>query len=191
MKTQNRHHITPNLRRLNSLSCLRGCVAASLLFVLCILLLGLGVEFNLTTALDDIESVVQGAGTNVRVQDPVLLPQLFDQAITLIFGSVHSISVLLVASAKPLDGDVLDLLRQSLALSDQLVAGLGILHLGILALLDLGVCVFPVLVTLELLHDLAWGDEGFEVFAVLGEVDLGGDDRVEPALYNAPDTCLS
>jgi hypothetical protein len=38
---------------------------------------------------------------------------------------------------------------------------------------------------------LAWGDEGFEVFAVLGKVNLGGDDGIEPALDDTPDTCLS
>jgi hypothetical protein len=35
---------------------------------------------------------------------------------------------------------------------------------------------------------LAWGDELFEVFAVFGEVNLGGDDGVEPTLDDTPDT---
>jgi len=37
---------------------------------------------------------------------------------------------------------------------------------------------------------LAWGDEFFEICTVLREVDLGGDDGVEPALDNVPDTCV-
>lgn len=167
-------------------SCTATHVLRSLCRCLCSLLQA-RIEVNLPTALDDIESVIERASPDIRVKNPVLRTQLLDQAIPLLLGSRGSVGLLFEAGADPLNGDILDLLGELLALGHQGISRFLVGHLGILVLRHLDVFIFPVFVAFELFQDLAWVDVLFEILTVLREVNLRCDDWVEPALDNAPD----
>lgn len=149
---------------------------------------GFRVELDLAIALDHLETVVERARSDVRVELPVLVAQLVNLAITLLLGGRGSLGLLLEAGADPLNRALLDFLGELLTLRKQCITGLLVFHLGVLARLGLGIFILPVLVTFQLLHDLTRGNELLQVCPVFGEVNLGGDYRVKPALDDAPDT---
>jgi hypothetical protein len=53
------------------------------------------------------------------------------------------------------------------------------------------VFVLPIFVTAELVDELVRRDELLEVFATICEMNLGGNDGVEPAVDNLPDAFCS
>lgn len=72
-------------------------------------------------------------------------------------------------------------------LLEQPVARLRVLHAVILARHRLDVRVLPVLLALELLRDFLDVNVLLKILDVIGEVDLAGNDGVEPALDDFPD----
>lgn len=151
---------------------------------------GIRVEVDLATTLDNVESVIERASPHIRVKDPVLAAQLLNKLIALFLSSRGSGSLLLEASTNPLDCDVLNLLGELLSLGHQGVTGFLIGHFGVLVLSDLDVFVLPVLIAFQLLHDLVRVNELLEILAVFGEMDLGRNDRIKPALDDTPDAYI-
>ena len=145
----------------------------------------LAVPVDNTTGQQDALAVVEGASTNVRVENPVLLVELSS---SLVAALVDRLALVVAAGLDPLAGLVLVVGVEGSALLEELVSGLDVLLLVILALGGLGVGVDPVLVTLKLLDEVVGGDELLETGAAVGELDLVGDDGVEPAVDDAPDT---
>lgn len=145
----------------------------------------IAVPVDNTTGQQDALAVVEGASTNVRVENPVLLVELSS---SLVAALVDRLALVVAAGLDPLAGLVLVVGVEGSALLEELVSGLDVLLLVILALGGLGVGVDPVLVTLKLLDEVVGGDELLETGAAVGELDLVGDDGVEPAVDDAPDT---
>lgn len=142
------------------------------------------VPVGLAAALDRTLSVVEGPRPDVGVQGPISLPQRLGDplALRLDLGALLAVWV-----ADPFPGRVLKLLDLLSALGLQAVPGHGVLHLVVLAGGRLDVLVLPVLVAVELLDKVVWGDELLELGAVVGKVNLGRNDRVQPSTNNLPD----
>ena len=75
-------------------------------------------------------------------------------------------------------------------LSEEGGSGSSIFHLIVLIYIGLGVLVLPRIIAAKLLGDLVSVNIRFEVLDTVREVDLRGDDGVQPALNKPPNTCM-
>lgn len=116
------------------------------------------------------------------------MPQLVNQVISSLLGQTDSFLVPAGAGRNPGDGGILDFLGQLLSLSNQGVSLSRVLHCLVLIGLGLHILVLPVLVAFEFLGEAIPGDKFLEVVGILGEVDLGGNYGVKPALDDIPDS---
>lgn len=96
--------------------------------------------------------------------------------------------VVALVALDPLGGGLVEIVAELGALSKELLTSLTIPDAVVLAREGLNVFVVPVLFAAKLLEDALAGDELLQFLGTAKEVNLGGDNRVENAVNDLPET---
>lgn len=144
-----------------------------------------------TVSLEDglLTAVVEVTSTDIRIQLEVSNPQLLGQRQTLSLDLLLRPSTcILSTSLDPLFGDSLKLPKNTLPLVKETVLGLDILEAIVLARNNGGILVgVLVLAAVVLVGEVVSVNDLGEFLVVTGELNLGGDNGVQPALDDLPD----